>query len=105
MLDIFQSQRFQSSLKSMSARSGQMARYLKRDANNRRRDYATIDQLNYRLNRVIPIIPGIAPVTGGIFGVAVGSGGFPGFLVFLVFLFLNHLLYHTRTWRYTARCH
>lgn len=79
MLDIFQSQRFQSSLKSMAARSGQMARYLKRDANNRRRDYATIDQLNYRLNRVIPIIPGIAPVTGGIFGVAVSGGGFPGF--------------------------
>lgn len=44
---------------------------MKRDAGNRRIDYARIQELDRRLKRVIPIIPGEFGVAGGIFGTSI----------------------------------
>jgi len=66
-------------IRSVRVTTERLARVMKRDALSRKRDYQQIKELNYRLARVIPIIPGRLGAAGAIFGVgavASSSGGF-----------------------------
>tara|TARA_A100001201_G_scaffold34752_1_gene36995 strand:+ start:7290 stop:8834 length:1545 start_codon:yes stop_codon:yes gene_type:complete len=77
-MDIFQSDRFKSSLGNISRSTDRLSRIMKNDARLRSRDYGRISELNRRLNRVIPIIPGMLGIAGYRFGMMrEGSMGFP----------------------------
>ena len=65
-------------IRSVRVTTERLARVMKNDALSRKRDYQQIKELNYRLARVIPIIPGQLGTAGVIFGVgavASSSGG------------------------------
>ena len=65
-------------LRSVRVTTERLARVMRRDALSRKRDFQQIKELNYRLARVIPIIPGQLGTAGVIFGVgevASSSGG------------------------------
>lgn len=65
-------------IRSVRVTTERLARVMKNDALSRKRDYQQIKELNYRLARVIPIIPGRLGAAGAIFGVgavASSSGG------------------------------
>lgn len=65
-------------IRSVRVTTERLARVMKNDALSRKRDYQQIKELNYRLARSIPIIPGRLGAAGAIFGVgavASSSGG------------------------------
>lgn len=62
---------FLQSVRSIRVSTEQLSNIMKRDAGNRRIDYARIQELDRRLKRVIPIIPGEFGVAGGIFGTSI----------------------------------
>ncbi|WLW37472.1 hypothetical protein [Synechococcus phage S-8S53] len=63
-------------LRSVRVTTERLSRVMKRDALSRKRDFQQIKELNYRLARVIPIIPGQLGTAGVIFGVnAVAKSG------------------------------
>ena len=65
-------------IRSVRVTTERLARVMRRDALSRKRDFQQIKELNYRLARVIPIIPGQLGTAGVIFGVgevASSSGG------------------------------
>ena len=65
-------------IRSVRVTTERLSRVMKNDALSRKRDYQQIKELNYRLARVIPIIPGRLGAAGVIFGVgavASSSGG------------------------------
>ena len=81
-MDIFQSQRFKSSLRGLGNTTSRLGRVMRTDARMRKNDYAEISRLNDRLKRVIPIIPAAFGISGATFGRGVDDGGFPGFFGF-----------------------
>ncbi|AOV60159.1 hypothetical protein S820908_012 [Synechococcus phage S-CAM9] len=81
-MDIFQSQRFTSSLNGLSGTTERLARVMKNDARVRKADFKEISRLNDRLNRVIPIIPGMFGIAGATFGLGVDDGGLFGLPTF-----------------------
>ena len=81
-MDIFQSQRFRSSLKGLGDTTSRLARVMRTDARMRKNDYAEISRLNDRLKRVIPIIPAVFGISGATLGRGVDDGEFPGFFGF-----------------------
>tara|TARA_Y100000004_G_scaffold116392_1_gene130834 strand:+ start:690 stop:2192 length:1503 start_codon:yes stop_codon:yes gene_type:complete len=84
-MDIFQSQRFKSSLKRIGDTTSLLARVMRTDARTIKNDYAEISRLNDRLKRVIPIIPASFGVAGVTFGRGVDENMFPGFPGFFGF--------------------
>ena len=81
-MDIFQSQRFRSSLKGLGDTTSRLARVMRTDARMRKNDYAEISRLNDRLKRTIPIIPAAFGISGAILGRGLDDGEFPGFFRF-----------------------
>ena len=81
-MDIFQSQRFKSSLRGLGNTTSRLARVMRTDARMRKNDYAEISRLNDRLKRVIPIIPAVFGISGATLGRGVDDGEFPGFFGF-----------------------
>ena len=77
MQDIFKIDAIRA-IRSVRVTTERLARVMRRDALSRKRDFQQIKELNYRLARVIPIIPGQLGTAGVIFGVgevASSSGG------------------------------
>ena len=81
-MDIFQSQRFKSSLKRIGDTTSRLARVMRTDARTKKNDYAEISRLNDRLKRTIPIIPAAFGISGAILGRGLDDGEFPGFFRF-----------------------